>query len=111
MEVEMFVRQVTMQLKNKGQANFAYAIETTVLPILREQRGFKDEITFVLPDQTQAVAISFWDQKENADAYAQVAYPKVLKALTDVVVGTPRSETYEVTNSTWHKLAAGKVAV
>lgn len=103
----MFARQVTMQLKPKGQANFTKAIETEVLPLLRAQRGFKDEITFVIPDQTRAVAISLWDAKENADAYNQATYPKVLTALAAVVEGTPRVETYEVTNSTFHKLASG----
>jgi heme-degrading monooxygenase HmoA len=107
----MYARQVTMQLKPKGQANFTRAIETEILPLLREQRGFKDEITFVIPDQTKAVAISLWDQKENADAYDRATYPKVLKALTAVVEGTPRVETYEVTNSTFHKLAAGGLPV
>lgn len=100
-----------MQLKPKGQANFTRAIETEIIPLLREQRGFKDEITFVLPDQTKAVAISLWDQKENAEAYDRATYPKVLKALTAVVEGTPRVENYEVTNSTWHKLAAGGLPV
>lgn len=103
----MFARQVTMQLKPKSQANFARAIETEIIPMLREQRGFKDEITFVIPDQTKAVAISLWDQKASADAYEHTAYPKVLKALTAVVEGTPRVETYEVTNSTFHKLSGG----
>lgn len=103
----MFARQVTMQLKAKGQANFTRAIETEVIPLLREQRGFKDEITFIIPDQTRAVAISLWDQKASADAYEHTAYPKVLKALTAVVEGTPRVETFEVTNSTFHKIAGG----
>ena len=108
MEVDdMFARQVTMQLKPNGQANFARTIETEILPLLREQRGFKDEITFVVPDHTRAVAISLWDQKEHADAYDQAAYPKVLKALTAIVEGTPRVENYEVSNSTFHKLAGG----
>ncbi len=96
-----------MQLKPKGQANFTHAIETEIIPLLREQRGFKDELTFVLPDETRAVAISLWDQKENAEAYDRATYPRVLKALVTVVEGTPRVETYEVTNSTWHKVAAG----
>lgn len=100
-----------MQLKPQGQADFTRAIETEVLPILREQRGFKDEITLVLPNQTGAVAISLWDQREHAEAYERADYQKVLSKLTNVVVGTPRSVSYEVTNSTWHKIAAGSLPV
>lgn len=103
----MFARQVTMQLKPKSQPNFARAIETEIIPLLREQRGFKDEITFVLPDQTKAVAISLWDQKSSADAYEHTAYAKALKALENVVEGTPQVQSYEVANSTFHKLSGG----
>ena len=103
----MFARQVTMQLKPNGQANFARAIETDVLPLLRAQAGFKDEITFVTPDHTKAVAISLWDEKSHAEAYDRTSYSKVLSALTASVEGTPRVENYEVSNSTFHKLAGG----
>lgn len=107
----MFARQVTMQLKPKGQANFTKTIESEIIPLLRQQRGFKDEITFVIPGETKAVAISLWDQKENAEAYDRATYPKVLKALSAVVEGAPRVESYEVTNSTFHRLAAGDLPV
>jgi len=33
-------------------------VETDVLPVLRKQKGFKDEITFLAADGAEAVAIS-----------------------------------------------------
>jgi len=74
--------------------------------VMRKQNGFKDEITFVAPNGTEAVAISLWDRKESADAYGRDTYPQVLKSLAQVVEGTPEVENYEVANSTWHKIAA-----
>ena len=56
------------------------------------------------------MAISLWDQKENAEAYNRSTYAQVLRALAKVVEGTPEVETYEVSNSTFHKIAA-RVAV
>jgi hypothetical protein len=56
------------------------------------------------------VGISLWDQKENADVYSRDAYPGVLKALGKVVEGTPQVRTYEVCNSTFHKIAAQAAA-
>ncbi len=50
--------------------------------------------------------LSFWDHLENADAYAREVYPEVLKALSKIVEGTPKVESYEVSNSTLHKIAA-----
>ena len=74
--------------------------------MLRKPKGFKDEVTFVAPGGTEAIGISLWDQKENADAYSRDAYPGVLKALGKVVEGTPGVQTYEVCNSTFHNIAA-----
>jgi hypothetical protein len=72
----------------------------------RKQNGFKDEIAFVGSDGAEAVSISMWDRKESADAYARDTYPAVLKSLNKVVQGTPKVDNYEVSNSTFHKIAA-----
>ncbi len=68
--------------------------------------AFKDEIPFVPSDGKEAVAISLWEQKENAEAYHRGAYPEALKAVAKVIEGTPQVQTSEVSNSTWHKIAA-----
>ena len=102
----MFARIVSIQLKPNSATEFTQLIETEALPLLRKQKGFQDEMTFVAPGGTDAVGISLWDQKENADVYSRDAYPGVLKALRKVVEGTPQVRTYEVCNSTFHKIAA-----
>lgn len=77
--------------------------------MLRKQKGFQDELSFVAPERNEAVAISFWDKKESAEAYNREKYPEILKALSKVVEGTPRVETFEVANSTSHEIAASAV--
>jgi len=106
----MFSRNVSIQLKPNSVAEFTRTLDQEIIPLLRKQKGFQDEITFVVPGGTKAVAISLWDQKENAEAYNRATYPQVLRALAKVVEGTPEVETYEVSNSTFHKIAA-RVAV
>ncbi len=102
----MFARSVSIRLKPNSVAEFTQMIERDTLPLLRKQKGFQDEITFVVPGDTEAVGISLWDQKENADTYSRDTYPGVLKALGTVIEGTPQVRTYEVSNSTFHKIAA-----
>jgi hypothetical protein len=102
----MFARSVAMRLKPNSVTAFTQMIEKETLPQLRKQKGFQDEITFVVPGGAEAVGISLWDQKENADAYGRDSYPGVLKALANVVEGTPQVRTYEVANSTFHKISA-----
>ena len=102
----MFARTVRMQLKPNSVPEFTLTVEKEIIPLLRKQQGFKDEITFLPPDGKEAVAISLWEQKENAEAYHRGAYPEALKAMGKVVEGTPQVQNSEVANSTWHKIAA-----
>lgn len=102
----MFTRLVTMKLKANSAAEFTRVIEREIIPLLRKQKGFRDELAFVAPERSEAVAISIWETKENAEAYNRTAYPEVVKTLTQVVEGTPKVETFELSNSTLHKLAA-----
>jgi hypothetical protein len=95
-----------MRLKTGSVEEFAKTIENEVLPVLRKQKGFQDELTFVAAGGTEALAISLWDDKANADAYDRGTYPHVLKTLSKVIDGTPQVRTYDVCNSTFHNIAA-----
>jgi heme-degrading monooxygenase HmoA len=106
----MFARRVSMQLKPNSNAEFTQRIEKDILPLLRKQKGFQDEITFVVPGGTEAFAISLWNNRQDAEAYNRETYPEVTKILARVVEGTPGVETYEVANSTFHKVAAAVAA-
>ena len=102
----MFARNVSMRLKANSVAEFPQTLEKEIIPLLRKQKGFEDEIAFVVPGGMEAVAISLWDQKENAEAYNRGTHPEVLKALGKVVEGTPQVHTIVVSNSTFHKIGA-----
>ena len=102
----MFARYVSIHLKPNSAAEFSRTLDNEVIPLLRKQNGFQDEIIFVAPGGLEAIAISLWDQKENADAYNHKTYPEVQKALAKVIAGPPQVRTYEVTNSTFHKIVA-----
>jgi len=102
----MYARNVALHLKANSSAEFTRALETDVLPLLRKQNGFKDELAFVAPDGAEAVSISMWDRKESAEAYGRDTYPAVLRSLDKVLEGTPKVTSYEVSNSTFHKIAS-----
>jgi hypothetical protein len=109
-EVDMFARRVSMHLKPNSAAELTQRLEKEIIPLLRKQKGFQDEITFVAPGGKEAFGISLWDKAENAEAYNRAAYSEVTKILAKVVEGTPQVETYEVSNSTFHKIAVAVAA-
>jgi len=106
----MIARNVAMRLKANSVAEFTQSLEKEIIPLLRKQKGFQDEITFIVPGRPEAVGISFWDTKEDAEAYSRGSYPEVLKTLAKVLDGTPQVQTWEVANSTCHKVGVALAA-
>ena len=103
----MFARNVAFTLRrNSTPTQFAQVFDKEVLPMLKKQKGFQDEITFAIPGGNDLIAISLWDSKENADAYNVSGYPEVLKTIATVVEGSPKVHTSEVLSSTLHKMFA-----
>ncbi|PYT98500.1 MAG: hypothetical protein DMG38_15275 [Acidobacteria bacterium] len=102
----MFARKVSMHLKPGGAAEFKQKIETDVIPVLRKQKGFLDEITFLYPSGKEVHAFSLWETAEDAETYNREASAGVAKLLVSVIEGVPRVQTYEVLNSSFHRIAA-----
>jgi heme-degrading monooxygenase HmoA len=92
----MYARQLSIQLKPDSRSDFTRKIESEILPLLRNQKGFQDEITFVNPAGRDAFAVSLWDSKESAEAYDRTTFAEVTKLLSKMVEGTPRVRSYEV---------------
>ena len=105
----MYSRNVSFKLKAKSAAEFTCIFEGEIIPLLRRQKGFEDEISFIAPERNQALAISLWDKKDDAEAYGRKTYPEVLKALSKVIEGVPQVDTFEVGKSTSHQIAASAV--
>jgi heme-degrading monooxygenase HmoA len=102
----MFTRNLTMKLKPNVAPEFGRVIENEILPLLRKQPGFRDEITFIAPERSELMAISFWETKENCETYNTTGYPEVLKIVEKFIEGTPKVEDFVLSTSTLHKLAA-----
>jgi hypothetical protein len=98
----MFARNVSFNLKSNMLSDYTRTFEKDILPILRKQNGFKDEITFSGPGGVNVTAISLWDTKTSAETYNTNAYPEVLKTMQRFIDGTPKVQTSEVVNSTFH---------
>ena len=97
----MFARNISIHLKANSSVAFTKLIEDETIPTLRKQEGFQGELTLVAPGGAEAVGISLWDKKENADAYARDSYPEVMKSLNKFVIShIPQSvHIVNVTNS------------
>jgi len=96
----MFARNVSFHLKSNMLSDYTRAFEKDVLPLLRKQNGFKDEIIFAGPGGVDVTAISLWENKKDADNHNASMYPQVLKTLARFIEGTPQVQTSDVVTST-----------
>ena len=101
----MFARSVSIHLKSNALSDYTRSFENDILPLLRKQKGFKDEITLSNPGSLDVIAISLWDSKANAEAYNANTYPEVLKTFARMIDATPKVQTFEAVTSTFHNVA------
>jgi heme-degrading monooxygenase HmoA len=102
----MFARHITWQLKPHLAKEFPVTFEKEIVPLLKKQKGFMDELLLVTPEKKELVAISLWETKEHAEIYHRELYPKVEKMLEKYFEGAPAIKHFEEQYATFHKIAA-----
>ncbi len=121
----MFARNVSFRVKPHMLSDYKRTFDRDILPLLRGQKGFRDEIifsgthgqnafrndiTFCGPGGTDVTAISLWDNQANAEAYGTNSYPEVLKVMARFIEGTPKVQTSDVVDSTFYENAVRAAA-
>lgn len=101
----MFARKVSVRLKVDAAGPFIQKMEDEIIPLLRKQKGFLDELTLISQSGKEVYAYSFWENSDDAETYDRTTFRDVNSLLTGLIEGTVRIHTYMVANSTFHKLA------
>lgn len=99
----MFARKVSIRVKPEMLAEFTSIFEREIVPLLRQQKGFKDELLLAAPGSRDVLALSFWETREDAEAYFSSAYELVLRVLEPVIAGTPRVGIPDVLHTTLYE--------
>jgi heme-degrading monooxygenase HmoA len=101
----MFARLVTLQVRPNFVNEFPVTFEKEILPLLRRQKGFRDEFLLVTPEKREVVAISLWETKEYAETYNRELYPQIERIVAKFIEGIPVVKKFEAEYSTFHKIA------
>lgn len=65
----MFAHRVTMNLKADAAPELTRVTETVIIPLLRHEKGFCGEVISITAELSCAARDSYWETKEDADAY------------------------------------------
>lgn len=107
----MFTRLVELTSKAGKSRDLSNAINEQVVPILKQQNGFVDEIVLVSDtDRDRVLSLSFWKSREDAERYHKEHFEKIRKLLGHLLDTEPAIRTFEVHTSTGHRIASGKAA-
>ena len=86
-------RSVRFDIATDKSEEFHTLFRNEILPILKKQDGFKDELLLV-KDQ-HVLAISVWNDMDSARKYESATYPQLDKALRPVMSGKATVETFK----------------
>jgi hypothetical protein len=118
-EVDMFARNLSFRVKSNMLSAYTQTFDEDILPLLRRQSGFRDEITFSPrrqrgsrsqitfsgPGGTDVTLVTLWDDEASAETYNTNSFAQVLTTMARFIEGIPEVETSDVVNSTFYKIA------
>ncbi len=107
----MFTRVVELSCKSGKSKELANTIDERIVPILKKQRGFVDEMVLVSDaDPDQVLAISLWNAREDAEQYHREQFPHIRDMVRQLLGADPVVRMFDVHTSTMHRIAAGRAA-
>ena len=100
----MYARTVSMSVKDGVVDAFALAIESEIVPLLRSLDGFQDALTLIVPGGREAIGISVWSRRADADRYGRSTEKEVIKRLALLLDDFGTAKTFQLSNSTFHNI-------
>jgi len=94
----MFARAVVIKVQPGCEVELTRTFEQEVIPRFRKEEDFRGLLAFTVPDGTEALSLSFWDQKETSRGFFTRSLGG-LAALARVALGKLSIQVCEVGNS------------
>jgi quinol monooxygenase YgiN len=89
---KQIARSIRFDIATDKNEEFHTLFRNEVLPMLRKQDGFVDELLLVQDQHVQAVSV--WNNADSAKKYESATYPQLDKKLRPLMKGTPTVETF-----------------
>src|SRR5215469_15700655 len=107
----MFTRVVELTSKSGKSKELSNMINEKAIPILKQQRGFQDEIVLVSDTEPDRIlGVSFWDTREDAERYHREQFATIKASVRHLLESEPVVRTFNVHTYIGQKIAAHKAA-
>ncbi len=107
----MYTLIIEGTLKPRKKTEFTTAWNNEILPTLKKQTGFVDEILLFAADEPErGVGLSFWNTKEDAERYHREVFPKVVTGVKHLIKTPPKVRAFNVEAAEIFRIVPSKAA-
>jgi heme-degrading monooxygenase HmoA len=92
----MYMMFIEGDLKPGKKDEFLKAWNSQILPLLKKQDGFVDEVLLLEEGSQKPCGLSFWKSKQHAERYRQNAFPQAKSSVEHLLSGTPTLRGFDV---------------
>lgn len=93
----MYSRVVNVQFQSGKVEEASHMVKDVIVPVLREQKGFKGQFLLSQGDTGKAISINLWETEADLTAFeSSPLYGELMSKLAGVLAGPPAGERYEV---------------
>jgi heme-degrading monooxygenase HmoA len=93
----MHARVVNVQFQQGRLDEAKHIVNESIVPVLKEQKGFKNQFLLTQQETGKAISINLWETEADLTAFeTSPLYREVLGKLADALAGPPAGEAYEV---------------
>jgi hypothetical protein len=91
----MFTHRAKIQLEPNSFIELSRKIQDEIMPALRLQKGFCSGVTSIDTQWLTATEDTFWETKEDAEAYHLTGFPEIRKMVLEISAGEPATSIFE----------------
>lgn len=106
----MHMMLIEGEVKPGKKDEFVQTWKGQILPLLKKQAGFVDEILLFEEESQHPCGLSFWKTRVQCERYEQDVFPQSKKFVQHLMHSTPKIRHFEVEASETFKTRARKVA-
>ncbi len=93
----MRARVADVQVQAGKMKEASLIVEQSIVPVMKEQKGFMGQLFFTQEDTGKAISINLWETEADLKAFeGSLIYRELLGKLGAVLAGRPTGEGYDV---------------
>jgi quinol monooxygenase YgiN len=106
----MYMLRIDGTLKPGKKEEFLKAWSSQVLPLLKQQSGFVDEVLLFESGTNAGAGLSFWKSQKDAERYHREVFHQATAHVQPFLQGEPTIHSYDVAASETFHVNAHKAA-